>query len=430
MSPHLAAVIGRGAKSASSDWPIPKPPQIRLSPDAPGAWLGYFGLVVRDETTEGRLTGLIRRSDMLDAALALALVAVAELEAWLGQTMRPAWLHALVALVAVGSLAWRRRFPLPVLGLVLAGLFILDPQETLSLFAAVVIASFTAGAELDPPRAWLGLALAVVPFWLAFALTGGAPSDFVAVAVLYGGAWGLGRLVRERSQRADQLADRASALERERDERAKQAIAEERARIARELHDVISHSISVIAIQTQAVRRRLGPDHEREADDLRALETTARQAMAEMRRLFGVLRADREPAALTPQPGLDRLEALVEQTRSAGLPVELRVHGQRVRLPPGVDLAAFRIVQEALTNTRKHAGPAHAAVDLRFRERDLELVIEDDGEGGGPARNGAGHGLVGMRERTRLYGGTLEAGPRPSGGFRVRATLSLRGGGP
>jgi signal transduction histidine kinase len=366
----------------------------------------------------------------LDLALALGLIAVAEVEAWLGPTTRPRWLHALIAFAVVASLVWRRRFPLPVLALVLAGLFLLDPGGTLSLFAAVVIAAYTTGAELDPPRAWLGLALAVIPFWFAFAIADSTPSDFVAPAVLYGGAWGLGRVVRERGRRADELATRVSALERELDEKAKAAILEERARIARELHDVVSHSISVIAIQGQAVRRRLGPGHERESEDLRALETTARQAMAELRRLFGVLRADGERVSLAPQPGLDQLEALVEEARATGLRVELQVRGGRVPLPPGVDLAAYRIVQEALTNTRQHADPTRAAVEVRFGECDLELLIEDDGRDGQAVGNGGGHGLVGMRERTALYGGTLEAGPGASGGFRVRASLPFREGEP
>jgi len=370
------------------------------------------------------LPELRRRPAVVDALVALALVALGEVEAWTGTTTRPFWLHALLIVPIMGSLAWRRRFPLLVLGLVVAGVLALDPDGQLSVFAALVIASFTAGAELSPPRAGIGLVLAVVPLWIASAVMGYEVSDFVAVGVLYGGSWLLGRAMRERGTRAEELAERAARLEREREQEAERAVARERARIARELHDIVSHSISVIAVQSQAVRRRLGHKQTREADDLRAVETTARQAMAEMRRLFGVLRADGEQPSLAPQPGLDQLERLLAETRAAGLSVDMHVEGERVELPPGVDLAAYRIVQEALTNVRKHAGPAAASVTLRFGERELELLVEDDGTAS-PAGDG-GYGLVGMQERVMLYGGRLEARPKADGGFFVRATLPFR----
>jgi signal transduction histidine kinase len=362
-----------------------------------------------------------------DAALAAALLVIGLVEGLVVDTERPMALHALGTAVVMGALAWRRRFPLAVLAIVLLGLVALgDPEGQFVIFAALVIASYTTGSALDGTRALVGLLMAVGPLWLAMLAERAEPADFVAVGVLYGGAWAVGRLVRERDRRAGELEERATRLEREHAERRAAAVAEERARIARELHDVVSHSISVVAVQTQAVRRRLSPEQTREADDLRGVETTARQAMVEMRRLFGVLRSDGERPSLAPQPGLDQLERLLADTRTAGLPVELRVEGDRVPLPPGTDLAAYRIVQEALTNTRKHAGPAHAEVTLRFSDRALELLIEDDGTHGPSAPDQAGHGLVGMRERVELYGGTLEARSRPDGGFAVRATLSLR----
>ena len=361
---------------------------------------------------------------VVDGLIAAALVVGALLEGWTGSTNRAFWLYAVVTVIAMSSLAWRRRFPLVVLGLVVAGVLALNPEGELSAFVALLIASFTAGAELDRPRAWIGLSLAVVPFWLAYAFGGGGVSDFAAVGVLYGGSWLVGQALRERGKRVDHLAERTARLEREREEQAARAVAHERARIARELHDIVSHSISVVAVQSQAVRRRLHPEQTREADDLRAVETTARQAMAEMRRLFGVLRADGERPSLAPQPGLDQLEQLLAQTRSAGVPVDLHVEGERVPLPPGVDLAAYRIVQEALTNVRKHVRSASASVTLRFGERALELVIENDGAAS-PAGEG-GYGLIGMRERIGIYGGTLEAGARPDGRFLVRATLPFR----
>jgi signal transduction histidine kinase len=192
----------------------------------------------------------------------------------------------------------------------------------------------------------------------------------------------------------------------------------------------VSHSISVITVQTQAVRRRLGPDHAREADDLRAVEATARQAMAEMRRLFGVLRADGERPALAPQPGLDQLERLLDETRAAGVPVTSTVEGEPVALPPGLDLAAYRIVQEALTNVRKHAPGGRVTVRLCFGERDLDVVVEDTGAPAQRNGNRGGLGLVGMRERVALYGGSIDAGPMASGGFAVRARLPFREGAP
>jgi signal transduction histidine kinase len=362
-----------------------------------------------------------------DAALAAALLLVGLVEALVVDTERPTVVHALGTAVVMGALAWRRRVPLAVLAIVLLGLVALgDPEGQFVIFAALVIASYTTGSALDGKRALIGLVIAVGPLWLAMLAERAEPADFVAVGVLYGGAWGVGRLVRKRDRRANELEQRAIGLESEHAERRAAAVAEERARIARELHDIVSHSISVVAVQTQAVRRRLSPEQQREADDLRAVETTARQAMVEMRHLFGVLRSNGERPSLAPQPGLDQLERLLADTRAAGLPVELRVVGDRVLLPPGVDLAAYRIVQEALTNTRKHAGPAHAEVTLRFRDGELELLIEDDGRYGNSPPDRGGHGLVGMSERVALYGGTFEAGSRPDGGFAVRATLPLR----
>jgi signal transduction histidine kinase len=328
----------------------------------------------------------------------------------------------------MGAIAWRRRFPLTVLGVAVLGMLVVDSEGQLSVFAALVIVSFTAGAELDPPRAWLGLAVAVVPFWVGFALIGGSVSDFVAVILLYGGSWALGQALRDRSRRAAELADRIDRAERAREQEAARAVVEERSRIARELHDVVSHSISVIAVQTQAVRRRLGPGQSREIDDLRAVEATARQAMAEMRRLFGVLRADGERPSLAPQPGLDQLDRLLGETRAAGVPVSLQVEGRPVPLPPGLDLAAYRIVQEALTNVRRHAPGGAVTVCLRWGERELELVLEDTGGAAVPEGEAGGYGLVGMRERVTLYGGTFDAGPRPGAGFVVRARLPFREG--
>jgi signal transduction histidine kinase len=234
--------------------------------------------------------------------------------------------------------------------------------------------------------------------------------------------WVAGRGVQAHRERALEAVGTAKALEREGEERTKAAIAEERLRIARELHDVVAHSVSVMTVQAAAERRVL--DEADEAHDvLVSIEETGRQAMVEMRRLLGMLRAGREDLALAPQPGMEHLEVLVEQVRAAGLPLQWRVEGDPRALPAGVDLAAYRIIQEALTNALKHAGSATAAVVVRYGAADLELEITDTGQGsnGPPAR--VGHGLIGMRERVSLYGGEFEAGNREPHGFMVRARL-------
>jgi signal transduction histidine kinase len=204
-------------------------------------------------------------------------------------------------------------------------------------------------------------------------------------------------------------------------------VAEERARIAREMHDVVAHNVSVMVVQASAARRMIDHDPARAREALTSVEQTGREALAEMRRMLDVLRAEDERAALAPQPSIDELEALIELAREAGLDVELEVEGERRRVSSGVDLSAFRIVQEALSNTIKHAGAAHARVRLRFGDDEMEVDVVDDGHGARSAgQNGRGQGLVGMRERVAMLGGRLEAGYRANGGFEVRATLPLK----
>jgi signal transduction histidine kinase len=260
---------------------------------------------------------------------------------------------------------------------------------------------------------------------LAVLALGQDGGDAIFVLVIYAGPWALGQALRSRGHRVDELAARADQLELERRQAEVAAVEAERARIARELHDVVSHSISVIAVQSQAIRRRLGPEHEREAADLAGVETTARQAMVEMRRLLGVLRSDGERLPLAPNPGLGQLPRLVEQVRASGLAVDVSTSGEPLALPPGVDLAAYRIVQEALTNALKHAGTAHATVAIGYEAGSIALTVVDNGAGANANGNG-GHGLLGMRERVVLYGGTLETGPGADGGFRVHAVLPVQ----
>jgi len=214
-------------------------------------------------------------------------------------------------------------------------------------------------------------------------------------------------------------------LEAARTAAAERAVAEERQRIARELHDVIAHSVSVMTVQAGAVRRLLQPEQERERLALEAIEATGREALTEMRRLVGLLREQGAAPDFTPQPSMRAVDVLVGTVREAGLPVELSVEGEPTELPPGVDLAAYRVIQEALTNALKYAGPARAWVTVRWRDRELELEIANDGrsdEGG----DGGGHGLVGLRERVSLVGGSIASGPRRGGGYVVTAHLPLR----
>ncbi len=247
--------------------------------------------------------------------------------------------------------------------------------------------------------------------------------------------WAWGRLTRVRRAYLVELEDRAARLERERDAQAKVAVAAERARIARELHDVVAHNVSVMIVQADGAAYVLDNSPQQAKEALGTIAATGRQALVEMRRLLGLLRTSDAAGEYVPQPGVEELPDLLEQVRTAGLPVAFAATGEPRELPRGVELTVYRIVQEALTNVRKHGGPgASARVAVDFGERDLNLLIEDDGRGstdealtvGGV--DGPGHGLIGMRERIGMVSGSLEAGPRPGGGFRIRAVLPLKTG--
>jgi signal transduction histidine kinase len=257
----------------------------------------------------------------------------------------------------------------------------------------------------------------------------------VFLSVPFALAWVLGDSIRTRRAYFAQLEERAARLEKEREAQAKVAVAAERARIARELHDVVAHNVSVMVVQADGAAYVLdtAPDQAKKA--LETISGTGRQALAEMRRLLGVLRTGehQESGEYVPQPDVEQLDDLIEQCRTSGLPVDYKVEGTPRPLPSGVELTAYRIVQEALTNTRKHGGPnAGASVRLVYFDDGLGLLVEDDGKGaphelyedGGV--DGQGHGLIGMRERVGMVGGTLDAGPRPGGGFRISALLPLK----
>jgi signal transduction histidine kinase len=236
--------------------------------------------------------------------------------------------------------------------------------------------------------------------------------------------WLAGRVVRSRAELTAELHEAAQVAHEQREADAARAVAEERRRIAREMHDVVAHSVSTMVIQAGGARRILARDPQRAIDAAALIERTGREALAEMRHLLGVLHAGDEAAALAPQPTLHELGALVERSRAAGLPVELHVSGEPGELPAGVDLAAYRVVQEALTNALKHGG-GHAEVGVEYGERELRLSIVDAGDGAKLGVQSSGQGLRGMRERVRIIGGELHSGPRPGGGFEVRAQLPL-----
>jgi signal transduction histidine kinase len=298
---------------------------------------------------------------------------------------------------------------------------------TLAGFLTALAAAFLIGLLEDRRQALVGLIvmLAAIPIvvWNDPDAGGG---DFIFTPLLFSITWlfafGIGRKL----ERARFAEERAARIELQRAEEARAAVAEERARIARELHDVVGHSVSVMTVQASGVRRLLRPDQEREREALLVVEQAGREALAEMRRLVGVLRRPEEAPALAPQPSIQHLDRLVEQGREAGLPVHVEIEGTATELPVGLDLTAYRLVQEALTNAIKHAQATRADVVVRYGDGAVELVITDDGRGSsdGSGESG-GQGLVGMRERVAVYGGELDAGPEPGGGFALRARLPL-----
>jgi signal transduction histidine kinase len=337
-----------------------------------------------------------------------------------------------LALLHTLPLAARRRFPGAVLaasvasGLAVAAIGL--PPETLGL--AILVAVYSVAAYGDRWVSLAGLAAAE----LGSAAVQLTPSRFNAPTVVtntlvIGAAWLLGHFVGVRRAYTTRV-ERTAELERARAEQARRAVAEERLRLARELHDVVAHSISVIAVQSGVGAHVAKTQPEEAAKALAAIEATSRAALTELRRLLGVLRQEGDPqGSLAPVPGLDDLDGLLAEVAKAGLGVRLRVEGTPSPLPAGVDLSAYRIVQEALTNVVKHAGPARAQVVVGYGDRDVTVEVTDDGRGvvapTGDGQAGVGHGLIGMRERVAVFGGDLEVGPRPGGGFRVAARLPL-----
>jgi signal transduction histidine kinase len=374
-----------------------------------------------------------------DAVLALVFAIWTQIDLW-GDP--PAGLRvaggrgvlAVLLLLMTLPLAIRRRSPSATLSIATGSLVVAwavvghSTGVPIEIFIALLIAFYSVGAHCDERHSPYvgGLALAViaaVDLARPGFFNGGhsaRPGAWLAFAI----AWLVGRDMRRRRQHVAGLESRAAHLEKEREEKAQLAVSEERARIARELHDVVAHGVSVIVAQARA-GPHLVHDPERTTDVFRAIETSGRDALVELRRLLGILRSEDHQLAIGPQPGLGSLQSLLEQVQASGLPVQLRVEGEPAHLPAGVDLSAYRIVQEALTNVVKHADATSAEVVIRFSTRALELDILDDGHGAAADTNGDGHGLIGMRERVALYGGEVQTGFRNGGGYAVHARLPL-----
>lgn len=365
---------------------------------------------------------------VVDAAIAVALTALTQFQ--IGASHPAA--HA--ALLLTLTLAFRRRVPLAVAMLVSAAAaaqgLAANPPSVFGEYVAITLAVYTVAANSVLWRAGLGglaIAVGIVLHDLPsreYGSAGGIASDLMTPVVF----WVVGRAVRlalARARAARTDAEQATARS---EQLARDAVEHERRHIARELHDIVTHSLGIVVLQAQGARRVLDDREPTVEEALATIERSGRSALEEMRRLLGLLRDDGERSGLSPQPRLAQAGDLVRRVSDAGIPVSLRVEGRPVALESGVELSAYRVLQEALTNSLKHAPGAQAEVTIRYRPSELELEVTDDGAGqrNGSSGAGAGRGLLGMRERVDFYGGTLEHGPQPGGGFRVHATFPVR----
>ncbi|MGZ4185471.1 MAG: sensor histidine kinase, partial [Solirubrobacteraceae bacterium] len=326
-------------------------------------------------------------------------------------------------------LAVRRYRPLAVLAVtVSAETLLLLFSSRVQVPLGVLVALYTVASRCERPLSLKAAEWVAVPIVVGVTANSGPhPERIIPKLALFAIAWVLGDNIRTRRAYLAELEARAARLEREREEQAERAVIEERTRIARELHDVIAHNVSVMVVQASAGEEVFDTDPRRARESLSAVASTGRAALTELRRLLGVIRAEaeHEGAAYAPQPGIEYLQDLVAQMRETGLAVELSVLGEPRELPEGVGLCAYRIVQEALTNTLKHADASQAQVSVRYVSDALELHIVDNGRGAPVNGDTTGHGLIGMRERVALFGGELSVGPRPGHGFAVSARLPL-----
>ena len=367
----------------------------------------------------------------LAAVLELALNRDAE-----GAPQTTLWFCIPASAVIVLGLLPRRRLPFMApagFWLLAAGASFVDGRLITfptGIYVAGLIAAFLLGNVADAVLARVGLVVVLGSMaTIVYNRPGHSTGELFFLPLLFAIAWLAGFALHTRAQEADAAEARAVQAERERESAARIAVAEERARIARELHDIVAHAVSVMVLQVGAVRHKLPDDLADDRDALRGVERAGRTALAEMRRLLAAMREEGDEAELTPQPGLDDLRTLVAHVGRAGLPVDVHVEGDAVPLPRAIDLSAYRIVQEGLTNALKYAHASRADVTLRYAPDELAIEVRDDGEGAGAAGgNGPGYGLVGIRERVKIYGGEMTAGAAPQGGFVLDARLPLGGG--
>jgi signal transduction histidine kinase len=381
--------------------------------------------------------GSLARRYGLDLLIVLAAIEVA-LEVGLrhdseGAPRATLWFAVPAAAAIVLPLLGRRRFPFaaPVAVWLLAAAFSFVDGDLVGFVYAPLVAgmaaAFLLGNLRDATQARIGLAVVLAgAAVITYNNPDHTPGDLVFTPVLFAIAWLAGFALRERATQAEAAEERAIHAERQREAAARIAVAEERARIARELHDIVAHSVSVMVLQVGAVRHKLPEALEEDREALEGVEQAGRAALAEMRRLLGAMRREGEEPEMEPQPGLGSLDTLVETVGRAGLPVRLHVDGEPFPLPRALDLSAYRIVQEGLTNALKHAGAGQADVTLRYGPDELQIEVRDDGEGAA-AGDGLGHGLVGIRERVKIYGGEMTAGRATGGGFVLSTRLPLGG---
>jgi signal transduction histidine kinase len=369
--------------------------------------------------------------DFLDRALAVFLSAVVVLNITLNHKRGPLVLDLLIGVLVCAALLFRRKHPLLMAAVVISGAatllgVLISPQKAGSVVFAVIVASYSTGRHLELRRAVLGLVMFVAGIATASALK--TPTDIFFPLVFFGILpWAVGRVIRNQTALARELSEKAEREQFAREQEEARATAGERARVARELHDVLAHNLSVMVIQASAARRIADQDPAAAIGAAELISRTGREALSELRYVFGPVRKG-EDDVLGSSPGLANLDKLAARVHRAGLPVDLRVEGDPLQLSPGADMAAYRVVQEALTNSLKHAHGTRATVVVRYDAREVTVEVRDDGRGAvsnGRTWDSGGHGLIGMRERVALYGGKLEAGYGKAGGFAVRARIPV-----
>ena len=375
-----------------------------------------YGARMTARSLPGRLRLLPR-----DAALAVAVVALGQIEVWANPQITPRPAAAVCEAVLGATLAWRRRLPLAAMTVAAAAgtaeaLANVPLQEPLVPLLVYVIVVYSLVTYAPRERALTGAVIGLAAVAAQTASQHKGLGNFAFAAVFLCAAWVVGQTIRKRTAHAERL-------ERDQEQLVAAAAEDERRRIARELHDVISHGLGVVVLQAGAAEQMLERDPARARQALQAIRATGNEAIAELGTLLAVVRGEVE-SSREPQPALADLERLLAASRDAGLPVELEIRGEPRDLPVPIELSVYRIVQEGLTNARKHAGPARARVVMDYRAESVEIAIEDDGNGVAAA-NGSRRGLIGVRERVAVFGGHYQAGPRTEGGWRLRAVLPL-----